>query len=474
MEKTVWKAKLVHVYRDIMDSWDENPFRDIEEAQIDEKGHVIKNVCVFGTRFSKNGYTYQDKAIESLHRFTNGTKFFINHPSKSEAKERDGVRDIRDWAGVFSAPRKEGEKVYADLNVRPAFWELVKDVAIMKPAGVGNSINSRVKVFKDDKGKEQVVDIENLKSIDLVASAATTQNLFESAHDKAEIQLDNRLDEIFSEADNREDLIFQLVADVSEGILADKIDLEKRNRKIRDVQYQAEDVIRWIIEGDKEEYKNMDMVAKRKAISGVLDDLEAEIGKIMSGKVGTESTTIKERKKEEETMDWSKLTLEDIQKEKPELIKAIQDSMQKTEKVKAMETENVTLKKTNEDMAKELTTLKAQVENMTKELTDAKKKLDEYETKTKASKKEAFIDAQIQELKVPKDAITEFFRKDLMNKEEKEIVEALKDRRELYLAGPKPKNIGEHVWTGDGDGDKEMTKEKKEAAAGKLLNAVKR
>ena len=85
---------------------------------------------MFGTRYSQNGYTYHDPAIDKLAILAEGCKFFINHESKSEAKDRDGVRDIRDWAGVFLNAKKEGEdKVFADLQVRKSYWELVRDVA---------------------------------------------------------------------------------------------------------------------------------------------------------------------------------------------------------------------------------------------------------------------------------------------------------------------------------------------------------
>ena len=46
--------------------------------------------------------------------------------------------------------------------------------------GIGFSINSRVKIFKDKQGRESIEDIVKLKSVDLVASPALTGGLFES------------------------------------------------------------------------------------------------------------------------------------------------------------------------------------------------------------------------------------------------------------------------------------------------------
>ena len=140
----------------------------------------MSGVAIMGTRFSKNGYEYSSNALDSLTHLAEGSKVFLNHPSKSEYKERDGVRDVRDFAGVFSGVKRSGDKVYGNLKVRESFWPLFKDIASMSPRGVGMSINSQAKVHKDVSGKESVVDIVRLRSCDLVASAATVDSLWES------------------------------------------------------------------------------------------------------------------------------------------------------------------------------------------------------------------------------------------------------------------------------------------------------
>lgn len=174
-------------FRDIVESFDD-PMADVEEANIDVKNRTIDNFCVFGRRESENGYTYMDKAVDTLTEMTNDAKVFINHPSKSEMKDRENVRDLRDWAGTLSNAKRDGDKVIAKFKVRKAYWPLVEDIAKMKPAKVGGSINSRVRVYVDEKGKESIVDIDRLNSVDLVASAATTVNLFESVKDNLEME----------------------------------------------------------------------------------------------------------------------------------------------------------------------------------------------------------------------------------------------------------------------------------------------
>lgn len=464
------RVKLVHHYRDVIDSWDQSPFVDVQEAQIDEASYTISDVCVFGTRHSLNGYDYEDPAIDKLTMLTEGAKFFVNHPSKSEYKDRDGVRDIRDWAGVYGSPRKQGaDKVYATLRVRPAFWELVKDVAMMKPPGVGNSINSRVKVYKDQKtGKEHIVDIDVLRSIDLVASAATTQNLFESHGDDMETDIGEIIDQLLLEEEgkSREDMTYQLVRDSLEGILADKIKEKEKERKIRDLQWNVEDTIADVL---KDEAK--DMKTKKSDIGKILDDFETMINDILAGK--KVPNVAENEKKEEEDMDFGKLTLEELTKERPDLVKVIQDGIKSSEEMATIRKEHEEMKTQLEALTKERDEMKTQLEALKKEKEDLQKKVDEFETKEKGAKKEAFISQKASELKVPKDAMTDVFRGTLMTMEEKEIEEALKDRRDVYLKGAKiVRNAGEEFGMDQDEETAEEAQKKKDAASKSLQESV--
>jgi len=455
------QLKLIHHYRDLVDSWDENPFKDVQESQIDVENHIIRNVCVFGTRHSKNGYTYEDPAIAKLAVLAEGAKFFINHPSKSEQKDRDGVRDIRDWAGKYVGPRMEGaDKVYADLQVRPAFWDLVHDVAKMKPPGMGNSINSRVKVFKDQAGKEHVIDIDVLKSIDLVASAACTSNLFESHGGEMTINVEEVIDQILAETQEKAqgDRTYQLVRDIGEGLLADKIKEREIGRKVSDLQWKAGDAIDDILKN-----KDKDMKAKKGEITSVLDDLESMINDVLAGK----KVPAIETNKEDDEMEFGKLTLEDLSKERPDIIKAIQDSMKTTEEMEIIKTEHKEMKTQLEALAKERDGLKTQLEALTKEKNELGKKVDEFEAKEKGSKKEAFISAKMAELKIPKEIMTDVFKTSLMTMEEKDIEEALKDRKDIFLKGAKVvRNAGDEYVVQIEESADEATKKKDKAITG--------
>ena len=319
------------VWQNITDSFNQNLFPDKEklEASIHEADFTIKGVCVFGTKESKNGYVYSDKAVNTLTRMAHGAKLFLNHPGVSELKERDGVRDIRHWAGVFLNPRREGDKVMADLKVRESYWPLVKDVAMLQPQGVGNSINSRVKIFQDDKGKESIVDIESLNSIDLVANAATTSNLFESV---PEDTLENQLDDLTSFADKgmvqisknaRETIEIRDFAkakmfQITEGILKDKIKEKEIRREIDRLQWDAWDVISDILQDGKKKFP-----LKKEEIGEVLEDLESMINKALKATPKTEnknSNNDLDNQEVNEDMDLTKLTLEELAKARPDLM----------------------------------------------------------------------------------------------------------------------------------------------------------
>jgi len=262
-------------YREVSEQLS-NPMVDVKEENVDSDNHIIKNVCLFGKRDSDNGYTYTDKAIDSLTRLSEGVKCFLNHPSKSEIKDRDGVRDLKDWVGIYNSPRRNGEQVHADLLVRESYWDLAADIALMQPAKVGNSVNSRVRVFVDDKGKESIVDVDKLHSVDLVASGATIDNLWESTDEKLnkeEIELAEKLSAILEENFPR------LIEDIKEGILTDKIKQDEVRSKASSLMWKANDMIYDLMRDRNNEYKTFS--EKRKVINSVLDDLEKEINKIL-------------------------------------------------------------------------------------------------------------------------------------------------------------------------------------------------
>jgi len=456
---------------DIVDSWDSSIFSEIVEQNINEDEHTVSGACIFGTRFSANGYVYQDAAVDKLTQLANGTKFFIDHPSKDEQKQRDGVRPMTSWAGVFSNSRRQGDKVYADLKVRESWWPLVRDVAVMRPPGIGNSINSRVKVFKNEKGEESILDIDLLKSVDLVSSAATTQDLFQHMPDLSNKEEEMEIKEFFKQFNietEQEDLeaIMKSKIDkvIKEGLLKDKLKERDINKAISQLNWDVSDVVDQILRSDKA------AADKKKEISSVMDDWESEITKILNGNIKkkTDGKTDQSDSKERE-MKIEELTLDLIKNEKPDLIEQILAELGEAERVKTLEAENETMSNKIKEMEESIKSKDEEITALKTENEDLKKKVDEYEQKDKKVAKEALIQEKLKEVKLPDEAMSDVFMADLMLKDEEGIEAAIKDRKELWSKGSgKVKNVGESF-----DDKQEPDKDKREKAKGSFTSKLK-
>jgi|GEM_PF-1423863 len=407
-------------------------FGDVTEQGIDSDNHIIKRTCLFGSAESKNNRIYQDRAIESLARLANGTKCYINHPTKTEFKERDGVRDLRDWVGVFVNPVKEGQKVFADLICREGFWDLVYDIATFQPKSIGNSINARVKVHSAPDGMESVVDVDSLRSVDLVASAATTTSLFESeqaGHDVSEEDLDKLL-EIIEQKYAEEHPVRNVVAKIREGVISDRVDAEKIKNEIQDVTYTAFDMIRETLH--KEDISIED---KKKKVNLIFDDLTGEVKKRMQ-KVKESKILTQENIVEDEEME---LTLEKVKAEYPELVKALIDEFKSAAEFNKLKDELDSARVEIDKLTTELNVLKSgseeiqtKTEAIEKERDELKAQLDERIAADKLIEKKTKVTEAIVEAKLPKEVVTDVFMEQLMNADsDEQITKLIADRKEV-------------------------------------------
>ena len=443
----------------------ESPFVSVSEGAIDSDNHVVKGVCVFGTRESANKRIYQDKAIESLAKLTNGAKMFLNHPGKSELKEYGGVRRIQDWGGIFQNARKESDKVFADLIVRESYWDLVQDIAMLSPTNVGHSINARVKVFTDDKGMESVVDMDALKSIDLVSSAATTTSLFEATQEKFE---QNKEFEILRELiEPRVKDRFQVLL-AEEGVIQDKLDNDKLRHEINDVAWLANDLIDRIIYDDKFPVED-----KKSKVIAIFDDLDKEVKKRLS--------KIKESKKQEGDDDEMEITTEMLKKDYPEIVKSlVNESKAKVEfdqvqnEVKVLTESKTALEAQIQEKDKAIQEKEAKVA----ELEEANKKLatelDEKKVAEAVNAKKAVVEKLLNESKLPKEARTEVFFNQLLAVEEKKdgekvltVEEQIKalilDRQKIAAVGKgRVRDMGEEFTPPVDDGKRKTAQEAKD------------
>lgn len=460
-----------------------SPFIGINEASIDPDNFIIKGACLFGTRESANNRNYKDRAIQSITDLSEGVKCYINHPTKSEIKERDGVRDLRDWAGVYRNARREGVKVFADLHVREEYFELVQDIALMQPNNVGNSINARVKVFQDETGMESVADIDTLRSVDLVSNAATTSNLFESTIEEV------LKDELLAIPDILQELVetkFELIM-AKEGVIQDKIDDQKVRREIDDLNWSARDLIFEVL-NDKE----MDISKKKDKIGEILDDLDNEITSKMKGiKTGDGDGDPKEKTEAKENMD---ITLEILKAEHSDLIAQLFEEFKAAEDVEKTKTDLKSAKEKAEaleDSLKEkdeaIKTANEKIDSLESEVKDLKKKLDDYEVKDKVAEKKEKVDKAISEAKISKEYLSDIFYETLMAVEEKgdddgstitveeQVKKLLDDRKKIINSNGKIKGAGEEfVDRMESEGDDGDGKSREEASENFLKKAKKK
>lgn len=490
------KTKLLKK-KDIVEAIDD-PFINCKEAGIDSDNHILNSVCLFGP-ISKNDRVYLDKAIGSLTTLAEGSKCYANHPGKSELKERDGVRDIRDWVGVFEGARRDGNKIYANLKVREAYWDLMSDIAMLQPTGMGMSINAMVKVHQDDAtGLENVMDVMKLRSVDAVASAATTSSLWESARDKVEKEEENVLSAYESTVPYIVEQKFMTLI-IEEGLIQDKLDNEKLQQEISNVTYLANDLIRDTIYNSK-----LSIAERKKKVIDIFDDLSKEIKK----RISKLKTNVEEDLKE---MDFNINDVKENREVMEALLKEFEEklSVNKTlEKVKVLEGEIVELKssleekdKTIKDAGKgketlesekdeEIKTLTEKVTTLESDLNDSKLKLDEIAVVEKQNEKKILINGIVSKSDLPKDAVTDLFMTTLMAveadaedvKDAKTVEEKIKEYIEDRMIGIDKKKEKKTVVKGSGDefvakteSEKKepITKEKLESAKDDFMHASK-
>jgi 3-phenylpropionate/cinnamic acid dioxygenase small subunit len=436
-----------------------------KESSIDESNYTIKNVCLFGRRESANGRTYQDKAIDSISNLSNGCKVFLNHISKSEMNDRSGVRNVLDWAGVLENSGRRGEAVFANLKVRKQYWELFKDIAIMKPVGIGHSIDARVKVYQDNDGKENVADVESLRSVDLVSSAATTNNLFEASIKDNKVS--DPIFELFTEGYTKYRVEEKFNA-ASEGMIQDKIDNDKIKWEIQDLSCTCNELVRNVLYNEE-----MSIEDKKSKIMAIFDDLDVEIKKRM--------TKIKESMEGEKLME---LKLSDVLGNK-EIMEGLADHFSKQEKYKTLEADLETSKTLIDTLTKESAEKDKVIDDNKKAIValesknqELAKDLDAVKAAEAIAVKKQMITDMIAESKLPKEVVTDIFFEDLMTLSDKEqIAKRLEDRKslvstKLVINNGEPRTESNKLQPTT---DKTvLTKEERESKIANLAKALKR
>lgn len=153
----------------------------LSEAQKDRKNLRINGICVIA-RESSNGRIYSDPALDDIvHLMLENGRCFLDHRDPEDEK-KGLARPVKELLGKFENPRREGQKVFADLNVLPHQEKMFFGIAEMMPDIVGMSIDGEASISPMDAENEMdlVERVTRLISTDLVSTPATTKSLFES------------------------------------------------------------------------------------------------------------------------------------------------------------------------------------------------------------------------------------------------------------------------------------------------------
>lgn len=139
------------------------------------KSNCVKNVKVLGIH-SKNGRVYPLSVMRDALPKYEGIVVNLDHKPNEP-------RSVMDRFGKISNVRLEQDGIYGDLEYNPAhpYAKAFEYFVENQPDAVGLSHAAIAKTRMDHKsGIETVENIAELESVDLVATAATNKNLFES------------------------------------------------------------------------------------------------------------------------------------------------------------------------------------------------------------------------------------------------------------------------------------------------------
>ena len=152
--------------------------------RIDTEAGIIYGVRIVG-QDSRNGRTYLESTLRNAVELYEGTRVFIDH---NRPDPKTGVlveRSIRDkWGELRNVRFQEGGLV-GDLHYLKthAMTPMLVESAQRFPATFGLSHDAGGDEVVN-KGRVEVVDIKQVKSVDVVNCPATTNGLFESKENK--------------------------------------------------------------------------------------------------------------------------------------------------------------------------------------------------------------------------------------------------------------------------------------------------
>lgn len=203
------------------------------EATVDADSGVIHDVSLLG-RVSQNNRVYTEAALKQAAELHRGVNVYLDHPTESEAKERGGVRSVRDLAGRVLSARVVGDRVKGHVQALRGTepGELLMALASQAPESAGFSHRASGVSHLDDDGQQVVESVTQVFGADVVSEPATVSGLFESIRNRegetmkiAELTLE-------SLKKDRSDLVEAILAEAKD---ADKVaTLEAENKRLRE------------------------------------------------------------------------------------------------------------------------------------------------------------------------------------------------------------------------------------------------
>lgn len=142
----------------------------LQEARTDRASGLVTNVVLLGP-VSRNGYRYSATAMAEAAPRYEGRPMFIDHAEAAPTR-----RHLRDYAGQVVRARFENDRLRGDLRLLGPNAGWLLDLVEAAPADVGLS---HVILGRRSADGKEVVHIEHVLTVDIVAFPATTHSFRE-------------------------------------------------------------------------------------------------------------------------------------------------------------------------------------------------------------------------------------------------------------------------------------------------------
>ncbi|KKL50706.1 hypothetical protein LCGC14_2302790, partial [marine sediment metagenome] len=148
---------------------------DLSEAEFSEDGSRVR-VTLIQPGWSKNKRYYSADVLKAAAPLFEGTKAYVDHPTKLDAKQRP-ERSVRDLAGFYESVKVEDDgRITANLFLEDdAMKAKVKTAVEQNPNYVGLSINALGKTRMGEAEGQKGMLVENIvkaNSTDIVTTPA--------------------------------------------------------------------------------------------------------------------------------------------------------------------------------------------------------------------------------------------------------------------------------------------------------------